>query len=149
MDFWFACGPAVDARSFAPVALKGGLVSLFNLALAEGIDQGFRSEYRLRKTDEFSSVFAFRRSLRSVYFELLHRPNAGPGARLGTVVAKKLVRFSVHRNLVKRIVRESFRRCRNTLPAKDLVVRVRVKIERPDRLALRIDIEQLFQRLAA
>jgi len=117
--------------------------------VAEGVDQGFRSDYRLRKTDEFSSVFAFRRSLRSAYFELLHRPNAGPGARLGTVVAKKLVRFSVHRNLVKRIVRESFRNLRTSLPAKDLVVRIRVKIDRPDRTALRADIDTLFQRLMA
>lgn len=114
-----------------------------------GVGLGFRGEYRLRKTDEFSSVFAFRRSLRSVYFELLHRPNAGPGARLGTVVAKKLVRFSVHRNLVKRIVRESFRSRRASLPNKDLVVRFRVKMHRPDRLALRADIDTLFQRLTA
>lgn len=117
--------------------------------MTERVDQGFRSEYRLRKTDEFSSVFAFRRSLRSVYFELLHRPNSGLSARLGTVVAKKLIRFSVHRNLVKRIVRESFRSRRVSLPAKDLVVRIRVKIDRPDRGALRADIDSLFQRLAA
>jgi ribonuclease P protein component len=114
---------------------------------AADVDQGFRGQYRLRKTDEFSSVFAFRRVLRGNYFELLYRPAPGPTARLGIVVAKKHVRSAVARNLVKRIVRESFRTVRAGLPARDLVVRVVTRLDKPDRAALRAEVDALLGRL--
>jgi ribonuclease P protein component len=113
-----------------------------------GLDQGFRAEHRLCKTDEFSSVFTFRRSLRGKFFELLSRPNQGASARLGIVAGKKFVRSAVARNLVKRIVRESFRCVRAGLPPSDLVVRVASRIEAPDRRALRAEIDGLLDRLS-
>lgn len=115
---------------------------------AAGVGLGFRDEHRLRKTDEFSSVFAFRRSLRGKYFELLYRPNSFATARIGMVIAKKFIRSAVNRNLVRRIVRESFRLSRSKLPHRDIVVRVSVRMSVPDRRALRIDIDELFARLA-
>ncbi len=81
-------------------------------------------------------------------FELLYRPAQGAGARLGIVVPKKFVRSAVARNLVKRIVRESFRLVRPALPSRDLVVRVMARIDRPERRALRDAIDALFARLA-
>lgn len=116
--------------------------------MAAGVNLGFRGEYRLRKTDEFSSVFAFRRLLRGRNFELLFRPTQGASARLGIVVAKRFVRAAVARNLVKRIVRESFRAARPVLPLLDVVVRVAARIDSPDRRALRDEIDALFARLA-
>ena len=112
------------------------------------VEFGFRGEHRLRKTDEFSSVFAFRKSLRGRHFDLLHRPNSSVTARLGTVIAKKYVRSAVNRNLVKRIVRESFRLSRTKLPWRDIVVRVSARMETFDRLALRKEIDELFSQLA-
>lgn len=111
-------------------------------------DSVFRGGYRLRKTDEFSSVFAFRKTLRGRHFDMLHRPNALATARLGVVVAKKNVRSAVNRNLIKRIVRESFRLTRSKLPKRDIVVRVSVRMEKPDRRVLRGEIDELFARLA-
>ena len=60
MVFLSACVRAVDVLLFVHVAQKGALASAseFEMAEPDG-DSGFRSEYRLRKTDEFSSVFAF------------------------------------------------------------------------------------------
>jgi len=118
------------------------------MGLAAVVERGFRSEFRLRKTDEFSSVFAFRRSVRSLSFELLHRPAAGGSARLGIVVAKKHVRSAVSRNLIKRIVRESFRLMRPQLVRRDIVVRVRTRIPMVDRRLLRDEINSLFLGLA-
>jgi ribonuclease P protein component len=113
-----------------------------------GTDLGFRSEYRLHKTDEFSSVFAFRRSVRGRHFEVLYRPNAASTARIGVVVAKKFVRSAVKRNLIRRIVRESFRLSRAALPQRDIVVRVSARLNELDRHALRGEIDELFARLA-
>lgn len=137
----------VDVLSSAPAAPRDAPVSAFEVAEA-GVDLGFRGEYRIRKTDEFSSVFAFRRTLRGKHFDMLHRPNSVATARLGVVIAKKFVRSAVSRNLVRRIVRESFRLSRMKLPRRDIVVRVSVHMDTPDRRVLRVEIDELFARLA-
>jgi ribonuclease P protein component len=103
--------------------------------------------YRLRKTDEFSSVFAFRRTIRGDWFVAHYRPNGGPSARLGVVVAKKLVRRAVKRNLLKRLAREHFRLHRATLPACDVIVRLTARVDGASRAQLRRDIAKVFDRL--
>jgi len=108
---------------------------------------GFHGEYRLRKADEFSSVFIFRRTLRGKHFDMFHRPNTSATARLGVVIAKKLVRSAVSRNLIKRIVRESFRQTRAKLPQRDIVVRVSTRLDLLERRTLRGEIDELFTRL--
>ena len=55
-------------------------------------DLRFRDAYRLRKTDEYSSVFAFRRAIKGRYLIVHYRPNTLDTARLGVVVAKKLAK---------------------------------------------------------
>lgn len=56
---------------------------------------------------------------------ILARPNQLPYPRVGLVIAKKNVRLAVHRNRVKRIIRESFRLTSPTLPSLDIVVLAR------------------------
>lgn len=61
---------------------------------------------------------------------MLHYQPRSPGnetARLGLVVAKKLLKRSVDRNRVKRVVREQFRQIRESLPPYDLIVRLAAK----------------------
>ncbi|MGC3962645.1 MAG: ribonuclease P protein component [Rhodocyclaceae bacterium] len=119
-------------RSVAGSAHKGGY--------------GFHPSYRLHKTDEFSSVFAFRRTIRGDCFVLHYRPSeAGP--RLGVVVAKKLARHAVTRNLLKRLSREHFRRVRTTLPPCDLILRLSRPVKGVSRAHLRRDIAALIGRL--
>lgn len=124
-----------------------GSDSAFDAAPVAGGDRGFRSEYRLRKTDEYSSVFAFRRALRSAHFQLSYRPNEAGSARLGTVVGKKQARNSVRRNLVKRLAREAFRLRREKLPAYDLVLRLTRSIADAGRGELRAEIDGLMDGL--
>jgi ribonuclease P protein component len=112
-----------------------------------GADQRFRSAYRLRKTDEFSSVFAFRRAYKGRFLTVHYRPNALTTARLGVVVAKRFAKRATVRNLVKRIVREQFRKNRASLPALDLVVRLHAPIDRATREMVNDDIVQLLDRL--
>jgi ribonuclease P protein component len=112
-----------------------------------GVDQRFRSAYRLRKTDEYSSVFAFRRALKGRFFILHHRPNERDTARLGVVIAKKLAKRANVRNLLKRIVREQFRKMRVALPAHDLIVRLHAPVGMATRAMLNDDVVQLLGRL--
>lgn len=93
------------------------------------MNQTFARRYRLTKTDEFSSVFGFRRAIRGKLLMLHYQPRVAGSAeaRLGLVVGKKLLKRAVDRNKLKRIVREQFRRRRAGLPAYDLIVRLAVK----------------------
>lgn len=106
----------------------------------------FPPECRVRKTDEYSSVFAFRRSIRGRYFVLHYRPGSGL-ARLGFVVARKFARHAVTRNLLKRLAREHFRHIRANLPAHDMALRLAQKVDGATRMQLREDIASLFARL--
>jgi ribonuclease P protein component len=112
-----------------------------------GVDQRFPGAYRLRKTDEYSSDFAFRRAFKGRYFVAHYRPSELATARLGVVVAKKLAKRANVRNLVKRIVREQFRKMRGVLAAQDLVVRLTAPVGLATRAMLNDDIAQLLERL--
>lgn len=107
---------------------------------------GFPPSYRLHKTDEFSSVFAFRRTIRGDCFVLHYRPS-DTGPRLGVVVAKKLARHAVTRNLLKRLSREHFRRVRTSLPSCDLILRLSRPVKGVSRAHLRRDIAAVMGRL--
>ncbi|MBW7901887.1 MAG: ribonuclease P protein component [Rhodocyclaceae bacterium] len=113
---------------------------------------GFPKRYRLTKTDEYSSVFGFRRALKSPHFLLHYRPRAAgedASARLGIVVPKRLVKAAVRRNLIKRIGRERFRLLRSRLPAQDLVLRLNAKLQPIDRKAVAEEIGGLLLKLQA
>jgi ribonuclease P protein component len=110
----------------------------------------FRPAYRLRKTDEFSSVFALRRTQRSRHFVVHHglvRLDAAEGARLGIVVAKRHLKRAHDRNLVKRLAREAFRHIRSELKALDIILRLNMRPDGLDRRALRMEIDQLLGRM--
>lgn len=112
---------------------------------------GFESGDRLHTAAEFSAVFSHRRVLRGSLFDLHYCPNRRAGARLGLVIAKKLARQAVLRNLLKRLGREAFRQTRAGLPDFDLVLRlakpVGKKLDRSTRKALRAEIDVLLARL--
>ena len=76
-----------------------------------------------------------------------YRPNELATARLGVVVAKKLAKRANVRNLVKRIVREQFRKIRAVLPHHDLIVRLHAPVRDATRAMINDDIAQLFARL--
>lgn len=110
---------------------------------------GFGSSLRLHKTDEYSSVFAFRRVLRGRWFNLHYCPNTLGHARIGLVVAKKLARRAVQRNLVKRIGRDVFRHAQAGLPAHDLVLRLSAKLDDVTKRGMREEMIDLLGRLNA
>ena len=110
----------------------------------------FPKRYRLTKTDEFSSVFGFRKALKSPHFLLHYRLRAAEevaGARLGLVVAKRFLKRSVDRNLIRRLAREHFRIVRSQLPSRDLILRLANKPVPLDRRALAEEIRGLLGRI--
>lgn len=113
------------------------------------VNQCFARRYRLTKTDEFSSVFGFRRAIRGKLLMLHYqpRPEGMTEPRLGLVVGKKLLKHAVDRNRLKRIVREQFRLRRASLPGVDLVVRLAVKPKPLDGKQIADDIVALFDKL--
>lgn len=137
----------VAARSSAPAAPRVVTVSPSEVTGFPGADERFCGACRLRKTDEYSSVFAFRSTHKGRFLTIHFRPNELGTARVGVVVAKRLVRHAVVRNLVKRIVREQFRRRRATLVEADLVVRLHAKVDQATRAMINEDMVRLLDRL--
>ncbi|HEY6896267.1 MAG TPA: ribonuclease P protein component [Rhodocyclaceae bacterium] len=107
--------------------------------------------HRLRRAEEFSAVFGYRKVLRGAIFDLHLLPAEITGPRLGLVVPKRLVRRSVDRNLIRRVAREVFRIRRSAMPGFDLVLRVarKLPVAREEvRPLLRQDFTALLDRLA-
>ncbi len=63
------------------------------------------------------------------------------------MVAKRFLRRSVDRNLVKRLGRESFRLLHTRLRSSDLVLRLAVKPKALDRRALALEIQRLLGKM--
>lgn len=106
---------------------------------------GFSKRSHLRKTDEISSVFDFRRRHSGATLTVLVKPNALGFSRLAVMVARKVSRRAVARNYMRRVVREVFRQHQHEIGAFDLVVRVNRSFDREQHVAVR---EELIQHLA-
>lgn len=113
------------------------------------------------KALDFSRVFERRHVKRGRFFTLHWRTRGLDDCpepaedRLGVVIAKRLLKTAVHRNLLKRLCRESFRtRPRGTgvTVRLDIVVRLAVKLDAStasrQRKALANDIAALFHAVA-
>lgn len=112
-------------------------------------ENGFPGRVRLLKTDEFSSVFSFRRRIYGHWLTLYGLPNEMGHARIGIVVSKKTARRAVSRNYMRRVVREWFRLHRQGLPAHDLVIRVNKCFGREDYTGVREELERLRSKLVS
>lgn len=84
----------------------------------------FDRQFRLTKTDEFSSVFGFHRCSKSSHLILYFRPNRYTHPRIGIIVGKRVSKLAVRRNYMRRVLRELFRRHRIALKEVDFIIRV-------------------------
>jgi ribonuclease P protein component len=149
MASWSACVPRVAVQLSLHAAPRVASVWLPDRRAFGGVDQTFARRYRLTRTDEFSSVFGFRRAIRGSLLTLHYQPRAAGlhDARLGLVIGKKLLKRAVDRNRARRVIREQFRRQRSQLPACDLVVRLAAKPDPFDGKFLAADLLSLLVRL--
>jgi ribonuclease P protein component len=72
-------------------------------------NSGFSPQSRLKKPAEYKKVFAKPVKSSDQYFTLLAIKNDLGRPRLGLAIAKKNIKKAVHRNVIKRTVRENFR----------------------------------------
>lgn len=111
------------------------------------VEHCFGKQYRLLKTDDFSSVFALRRQRSLSFIQVLHsQDNCLDHARLGLVVSKKVAKRAHERNYMKRVVREWFRLNCRELQSYDFVVRVRQRFDRAESEQVRLQLSQLMKR---
>jgi ribonuclease P protein component len=98
-------------------------------------------------TDEFSSVFNFRKRISTQYLILHYRPSAHGQARLGLVVSKKTAKSAVHRNYMRRVLRELFRLQQHEIGAMDLIIRVQKNFSKADFMQIKQEFDVLMTKL--
>ena len=107
---------------------------------------------KLTKTDEFSSVFSFRKRISAAHLAIHYQPNLKDSPRLGLVVSKKVAKLAVRRNYIRRVLREIFRKNTHLLPNFDLVVSVQSLFTQADFMQIEKEFNQLalkFQKMTA
>ncbi|WP_082870378.1 ribonuclease P protein component, partial [Oleiphilus sp. HI0123] len=83
----------------------------------------FPKSTRLLKSSDYSDVFeSVDIRVSSKHYLMLTRNLNNSDSRLGIIVAKKNVKLAVQRNRIKRLLRESFRTKRSSLPNLDIIV---------------------------
>jgi ribonuclease P protein component len=102
---------------------------------------------KLIKTDDFSSVFNFRKRLSAQHLAIHYQPNTEQHARLGLVVGKKIAKLAVNRNYMRRVLRELFRTQQHEICHVDLVVRVQKKFDQVSFMQIKQEFNSLIAKL--
>ena len=111
----------------------------------------FQRKKRLLTALDYSTVFGKNRSFKDRSFLILVQKRlqekegftvVGEQPRLGLAVSKKNFKKAVDRNIVKRIIRESFRLHQQQLAGLDIVVMSRATTNIADRAALHASLER-------
>ena len=108
----------------------------------------FRRHQRLLSAADFSNVFSdppFRASHQHCL--ILAKPNNLQYDRLGLVIAKKNVRLAVHRNRIKRVIRESFRDLSRQKQGIDAIVLARRGLGEMESAKIRSTVDKQWLRV--
>jgi len=123
------------------------LTTLTSPAVAAHRALTFSRVSRLIKTDDFSSVFNFRKRISGHFLAIHYLRNQIGHPRLGLIVAKKNTRSSVDRNYIRRVLRELFRKSQHELLNVDLVIRTQRTFGRADYKAVELEFDKLMVKL--
>ena len=134
----------MDRRFSAHVGQKAASASPCDVIATDLL---FPREYRLTCKRQFDHVFSTRAvRVRSGCLRAFAVPNKEIGPRLGLVIGKRQLKRAVDRNRVRRLLRESFRLRRATIPAMDIVIQL---IETPLEMNLAAQATTLWQLLVS
>ena len=107
----------------------------------------FPKRLKLLKTDDFSSVFNFRKRIATEYLALHYQTNELQRPRLGLVVGKKTAKLAVSRNYMRRVLRELFRLQQHEITAADIILRVQKKFDKRDFQLIKLEFNALVVKL--
>ena len=107
----------------------------------------FTKQAKLIKTDDFSSVFNFRKRISAQHLAIHYQPNTLPHARLGLVIGKKTAKLAVSRNYMRRVLRELFRLQQQEICQVDLIIRVQKKFGKVDFIQIKQEFNELIAKL--
>jgi ribonuclease P protein component len=102
---------------------------------------------KMIKTDDFSSVFNFRKRISMQYLVMHYQPNLHNSARLGLVVGKKTAKLAVSRNYMRRVLREFFRLNQHEICQVDLIIRVQKKFNKSNFIQIKQEFDMLIAKL--
>ena len=102
---------------------------------------------KLIKTDDFSSVFNFRKRISNKFLVMRFKPNELVYPRLGLIVAKKTAKLAVNRNYMRRVLRELFRLNQHNIASLDLVIQVQKKFDKLDFFVIKKEFNGLLNKL--
>jgi ribonuclease P protein component len=112
--------------------------------MREARAEGLSRRHRFRVQGSFGAVLRNSRKLRSPH-AVLHVTAGKPGtSRFGIALTRRLVRSSVHRNRVKRVLREAFRRHPAKRSGLEIVVSLRVRFEPHDQVAIVEEVKAML-----
>jgi ribonuclease P protein component len=96
------------------------------------MSNSYPRKIRLLTPFDFQTVYRNARRYTCYKSIVLVRMNGQSHPRLGISLAKKIVPNAVHRNRIKRAIRESFRLTQGSLKGLDIIVIIKQKIDTSD-----------------
>ena len=117
----------------------------------------FGRDKRLLTAQDYSAVFKDNRSFKDRSFLILVKRSDSKEQentldlrvpRLGLAISKKNFKKAVDRNLVKRVVRESFRRHQSLLIGLDIVVMSRATTDVRNSSSLHVSLEKHWEQIS-
>ena len=110
--------------------------------------EGYSRRHRFAARGSFGALLRGSRKLRGRLAVIHVGPGRGGISRLGIALTRRLVPRSVDRNLVKRLLRDLFRRHAVKLSGLDCVVALRERFDRAQAPAVLDEIRLLFDQLS-
>ncbi len=101
----------------------------------------------IRKTDEFSSVFSFRKRYTTQHLVIHYKPNNINVVRVGFVVAKKISKLAVDRNYMRRVLRELCRHEKTLLNDVDVVIQVTKPFSNANFFIIKQELANVFGKI--
>ena len=115
---------------------------------AGGVRLRFQPAQRLTSGRQFEAAYQSGRRKGDSLFGVIVRPNGLAQARLGMAVSIKACGKAVRRNVVRRVIRNTFRVCQHPLAGLDVVVNARPGARQATNPEMVASLERLFRQLA-
>lgn len=111
----------------------------------------FAKTNRLIVRSEFQTVFNKGKRLNSYAICLYYYANKLQTARLGVVIAKRVIPKAVNRNTYRRLIKESFRLAQDDIKGLDIVILLKKTPDKqdPSNKKIKHELQKIWQRLPA